>query len=529
MSSGNETEEIHRAFPPPGYRLSTRCRRRSSSRSSESTILHSDYEARPSSLERPRTRPTSTVPVLIQSRPQLDGHDSSAEHRNRRACATREREREISVQVRHYCARCGRARSRRFQQDNPVDTTKDPYPGICSRCETPGGFVSASRRKGPIVVDEEMEEVLIRRKRGNAFTDLFQPRSVDEIRVRRRTDDRRREEERPRQCSDDRTELTRVQVRRSSEDLRGRQEKQGPLMSNRVCIRVRSTSRTREEPQPEEIPKPLMLREDVHYRIASHPRAWSHGRMVTVLRPVRPCTPPPVVWIEPPEPQPPARPPSPPEWYYRRVRRVAGPIRQVRDQSRPDTFEDRNANFDTEPARQPRMLPGSRLQEGHRHGKSPMVGGHRHPIRSAIQHAWDDWDNRHNDLYEADREKYRSSRLRGRSPSDDQRDRHVRFAPGTKRRNTNGRRQAEADNDFEQERDDQKEYNYQKKKVHQGVHKGGGKYELYDVDGHYSDDGQPRGKQYQRRKKPAKPLYTKRDERAEGVLSWTDLLRGMDS
>lgn len=373
-----------------------------------------------------------------------------------------------------------------------------------------------------------MEELIIRRRCGNAISNLFKPAYVEEIRVRKRQDSSRESiaHRRPSRSPD---HVTKARVHRE-EFTRGWTNEPDRYDSRGIRMRIRSTSRSRYEDSDRDEPAAPARERSVDYRIACHPRAWSHGHMETVLRPVaRKVSEP----LKPRRPQSPQRPSSPPEWYYRHVRRVMVPGRQRRGEGSDDEPTRKSEDSDVTRAPPSKGLPEARgrkaLPPPERRRHSPV--DKHNPIRGVLQHARHDRIGRQHDLYGAEHEHYRRRHPQGSVSSEEGvRERHVRFAPPAKPKGSRAQnRQDERLHDWEQARRDEHEIDDVKKRVRKGVHKAGGNYELYEVDGHYSEEYEPPGKHRQSGRDAQKSLYNKRDERSEGALSWFELFGGMES
>lgn len=542
-SSSNETEELVRSFPPPPPRNYW-------FRPQLPPPSYQPPESSSSSPSQPALSPPRVVSsgseagsIYVRSTSnytyhQLDGHNSSAEQKARRKRARKEREPVIEVYFRHYCARCGRTRSKSYHRAHPVEPGKEPYPEICSICIPPEGPVSEVSSRKPREIEEVTEELLIRRGCGNRVSGLLKPRYVDVIRVKRRSESPDRTPVRRRK-SDSSERIITVRTQSSYERLREPAKKSGAFDSRGFRVRVRSSSHNRSDREKDEKPAPqrsTVYDDDSCYDTRG--RAIGHVRLVTVIhpRPREPGEP-----REPAEPQQPKRPkrsPSPPEWYFRRVRRVSASMPR-KEEGKPEIFVDRTGYFDPEPSRRPQRNlegpdwgPTARGALCQQEDDSPP--DKHNPVRGVLQHFRNEKLNRPNDLYGAEAQRHRRRYVRGDSSGENEavQERRVRFAPETRSNGKEAQRRKkyqEEVKDWQEEQRDKSEYKHAKKQVRKGVNEGGGKYELYDVDGHYSEEMGASGKRFKAHKRQQKGQYTDGDEREEGFLSWFELFGGMDS
>lgn len=192
---------------------------------------------------------------------------------------------------------------------------------------------------------------------------------------------------------------------------------------------------------------------DIDRIIASHPNAWGHGHLTTVKDPMEQAKPRREEAANLP------RPPSPPEWYYRHVSR----------EFLPRTFTVRRYRISDAPE-EPRVL--------HRPSPEFQPGQGRGILQNSVP-------KMPRDTYQAEQERFPDYDMPGYKPAP-----HVKFARGADGQKT-ARREQEAARDWEEEKQDQKEFEDTKRHLRRSVRKGGGPYE---VDGHYSEESRQPGK-----------------------------------
>lgn len=279
----------------------------------------------------------------------------------------------------YYCYRCGRPRSKKFHRTNPPAFGRSPFPGVCRRCiavvpevetknlcidddssplkasgaitEKPDGKDSLERR------ETVFREVTIYRKdtNGRWHREVASPEPPQVIQSPRPTPPALKEAHS--QSSSDES-ISSVQV--SYDDQKGK--KLHPTSPSKEChcgckvnsgtskdaspqkastvkisegcsehtryhIQVRSRSRTRDGESKTALAQ-LKSRCEIDRRIASHPNAWSRGRLVAVERRDDDIK---VQQPQKPRPASPPREPSPSDWYY--VKRIVKKMVKKPEQS----------------------------------------------------------------------------------------------------------------------------------------------------------------------------------------------------
>lgn len=521
-SSSDETEELVRSSPPP-QRIATWPGPSAQPEPTLSPIYYT-YEnmynaPSPQTVVIPCQIPPiviTTCPPCPSRRPQLDGHESSAEQKDRKQGKKRVKNAEPVPEVIfwHYCARCGRTRSKTFQREHPISPGKEPYPGICSRCILPSDPEPAIAETNNKVIEEETEELLIRRRGGDRLTSWFTPNTEEDIRIKRR-------QQAPIQLACRRRHASSSEGKAEDKTEECCNESRSRATTEPRIIRIRVRSRSRDDQFNDT--RVRVRRYDDSVRESADSKMWSQPRVVRIVRePPQKA----LERIQPPEPRRPRRPPSPPEWYYRRVKCV----RQSKDDHEAEISPGRSEDPGRGSPRSVRRLAAvtarrARLSPTPTSARPPLLDTHN-PIRGVLQRSRHERLGRPHDLYGAEQEQYRRRRaVENSSSEEDYRDRRVRFAAGLTGQVNGDRQNAnEAADDRRQEQRDQQDFKDTKKKVREGVHKGGGKYELYDVDGHFSEDGRSSGKHVKARHAASKTVYNNGDERSEGALSWLGLV-----
>lgn len=428
----SDTEEIVRSFPPPQH-CGTFRPGLASYRYRPVTEHIDNWNETP-----PLTHVGYDVPW-----PQYDGYNSSSEQHLRRKLTRRDT---ANVTFPHYCARCGRPRSRQFQLKNPVEPGEVPYPGICNRC-IPLVSPVADRARVPSRsaqtrwYDEETEEILVRRGGFKPDPSMLQQNEGQE-------------------------------------------------------------------------------RSDIDRRIASHPSAWGHCRVVSAdhYRDRRLS----------PRAEEIAEPPFTPEWYYQSVKRTIErdtPSHGRNGADKPRVRVPSRGALDQESISRPRGNPETRRYRYPDRSPAPprkvkSFIDKQSPRRGILQQSRRDPPR---DLYETEQEYHRRFHERSSDEEElrDARHRRVRFAP--QRYNKRSRQQREEVRDWKEEKHDQRDFNQAKDRVHKSVEKGGGKFELYELDGHYSDENVAAGKFWKR----IPLLYEENYGRARGgdIMTWLSWLK----
>jgi len=483
----------------------------------------------------PSQNPTSGAPPFVPapSRQELDGHTYSSDTQYRRVSAKEgptEQRAEVFVKF-HYCARCGRHRSKRYHREHPLMPRSTPVSGICRRCLPPhtlGGDANEVRGRG--AGRTEVQEILIHRGQGAPLAQRCRS-PIETIRVTRR-----HYSSSPKPCKSAARQLrrsrssesaTKVQRQREhNEGPKGRLAKEDPKDwtddDDSSKENVTGPSRAPEE-APKKTPKEGPKKTPKETREAPKRNPKEEPRKTTEETPKdaqSPATALPRAWdpvqvrvrvgsqsnsrYERPENETTAKTRShrevdrliashPNAWGHGRMTTVNGPAedtkphrpeaaspprlpsppewyyRHVSREVLPRTFTVRRYRIAEEPE-EPRA--------SHRPSPAPQPG----PVRGILQKS----------VPKTSRAPYQEEQ--GRFPGYDKPPYdpapHVKFSRGTEGKKT-ARREQEAARDWEEERHDQKEFEDTKRHLRNSVRRGGGPYE---VDGHNSEESRQPGK-----------------------------------
>ena len=236
--------------------------------------------------------------------------------------------------------------------------------------------------------------------------------------------------------------------------------------SHRIRIHVRSSSGAQGSAPQMPSQDNARHQRSVHQRIAAHPHAWGHVRIVPTEPHPAPRPPAP----EPPKPR--VRHPSSREWEYRS--RMTRPVRRAEPEVKKpaSSKKEDKAKKPTDPREFYQRTSGQRRSRDK--PESPSPGTREYYL----------WRNREPALRDlaTERERYRRTSQRGSRSSPY--GRRVRFSAADEFRGPE-HREREAAKDHHQEKRDKQELNEHKEEARHIVHEGGKEFE---IDGHYSSE-----------------------------------------
>ena len=409
-----------------------------------------------------------------KQRIDLDGHRGSSDslqRRKKQEARRRYAEGHYTYTYRQYCAICGRSRSRRFQDQNPVKLGVIPTPGVCSRCRPSSPDIPPASPKVPPPPKPSTPLGIPRVPKGK--------REVEEVFVRRGPLQRS-----PPASQQDTTKGNRGSSsssspvpKRSKKQIKEQSSDSLDSWEKVKLVEKHRPSRNPPTKQDAWIPGPnarikyrYRLADDGHFRRSDDTSNTEISPRQYVVRVrsrseidefgtvdnKRPSASPAVrkQKLRPPKED---RADSPAEYYYRQFRRYVEPVYS----SAP-------------PQRRPSPSASPRLPVANSRAALPPV-----PRQQAILHAGPKPRAKSGQPYDGYRRpEYRSSdeddvaRRTRRVQFDNQRDEYGRGRTPISKRVE--KRQEEAVKDWEEEQEDQRRYDKTKNRVRHRVHEGGG-------------------------------------------------------